>query len=75
MGYWKRHQKPDLEDVLQQFHDAGWSIEDPPKYYTVKCPCGYHMRQIHLTPSNRHYANQALKWMNRQECMQPQEQR
>ncbi|GAA1616761.1 hypothetical protein GCM10009700_01290 [Brevibacterium sanguinis] len=75
MGYWKRHQKPELESVLQQFHEAGWTIEDPPKYYTVKCPCGDHMRQIHLTPSNRNYSNQALRWLNRQECMHPQEQR
>jgi hypothetical protein len=68
MGYWRRHQKPELEDVLERFHQAGWRIEDPPKYYTVKCPCGLHQRWIHLTPSNPRYGRQAINWLQRQPC-------
>jgi hypothetical protein len=45
LGYWKRHQKPELEAVLEEFDRHGWRIEDPPKYYTVKCSCPkQHMR-------------------------------
>lgn len=66
--YWKRHPKKELEAVLQQFADAGWRIDDPPKYYTVRCPCGDHMRWIHLTPSDRNYGKNALKWLSRQPC-------
>ncbi len=67
-AYWKRHQKPELQKVLEAFDEAGWEIIDPPKYYTVRCPCGSHMRWIHLTPSNPNYGKQALTWMRRQNC-------
>lgn len=66
--YWKRHPRKDLEPLLREFHDAGWRIEDPPTYYTVKCPCGSHQRQIHLTPSGRNYAKSAQRWLYRQPC-------
>lgn len=69
MGYWRRHQRKELEEVLVVFDAAGWTIEDPPTYYRVKCPCGEHQRAIHLTPSNPNYGRQALGWMRRQACM------
>jgi len=68
MSYWRRHPKKDLQEVLVAFDRAGWVIEDPPTYYTVKCPCGDHMRQIHLTPSNPDYGQRALRWLRRQPC-------
>ena len=67
-GYWKRHPRKEMEALLGEFHAAGWTITDPPKYYTVKCPCGSHMRWIHLTPSNPNYAQDALHWLRRQTC-------
>ena len=30
--YWKKHQKKEIEELLWVFHEAGWRIEDPPKY-------------------------------------------
>lgn len=66
--YWKRHQKKELEAVLQEFHEAGWTVLNPPRYYTVRCPCGEHQRQIHLTPSSANYAKNVLKWLYRQSC-------
>ena len=69
MGYWRKHPKKDLEDVLEEFARHGWRIENPPRYYTVKCPCpDRHMRQIHLTPSNPRYANNALAWLRSLPC-------
>ena len=73
MGYWKKHQDKDLEKVLEVFDQHGWRIEDPPKYYRVKCPCGDHQRSIHLTPSNPNYGQQALRWLYRQPCTQQQQ--
>jgi hypothetical protein len=70
VGYWKKHQSKDLEEVLLQYHLHGWKIEDPPKYYTVKCPCGEHMRWIHLTPSGPNYGKNALMWGKRKPCWQ-----
>lgn len=66
--YWKKHPKKDLEALLGEFHDAGWRIEDPPTYYRVLCPCGDHMRWVHLTPSGNGYVRNALHWLYRQPC-------
>lgn len=68
MGYWRRHQRPDLEAVLEEFDKAGWRILDPPTYYKVLCPCGSHYRWIHLTPSNPWHGKQAVRWLRRQPC-------
>lgn len=70
MGYWKKHSKKELEAVLEMFHQAGWRIEDPPKYYKVMCPerCGNHYKWIHLTPSDVNYGKNAVKWLERQPC-------
>lgn len=67
VGYWKKHTK-DHEATLELFHRNGWIIEDPPKYYTLKCPCGDHMRWYHLTPSGANYARNAASWGKRQPC-------
>lgn len=61
MGYWKKHQKKDLEAVLNILHEHGWTILDPPKYYTVRCACGQCQMQVHLTPSGRHHGNNVLR--------------
>lgn len=68
MGYWKKHPRKDLQAVLGEFHEAGWTIRDPPKYYRVRCPCGMHQRWIALTPSGNDYARNALRWLYRQPC-------
>lgn len=69
MGYWKKHQKKDLEALLHVYHEAGWRIENPPLYYTVKCPCGAHQRHIALTPSGANYVRNTRAWLYRQSCM------
>jgi hypothetical protein len=71
-GYWVRHPKPLLQDLLMQFHQAGWKIISPRKgggYYKAHCPCPLkHKTSIHLTPSNPGYAFDKMKWLQRQEC-------
>jgi hypothetical protein len=69
MGYWRKHPRKDLEEVLVIFYEAGWLIEDSGRYHRVKCPCGEHQRSIHLTPSNPDYGRQALNWLRRQACV------
>jgi hypothetical protein len=68
VGYWARAARKDIETLLGEFHLAGWVIKDPPKYYRVTCPCGLHMRWIHLTPSGSTYVRDAIKWLYRQPC-------
>lgn len=65
MGSWKRHPRKDLEQVLVEFAAQGWRIDDPPKYYRLRCPCGAHVRWLHLTPSNPRYGAEALQWARR----------
>lgn len=62
MANWKKHPKKEGEEALRKIAVLGWRVEDPPRYYTVKCPCGSHQRQIHLTPSNPNYFRQAVSW-------------
>lgn len=68
LGYWKKHQSKDIEKVLREYDQCGWRIEDPPKYYRVKCPCGKHQRSVHLTPSGPDYAKNLRAWLHRQAC-------
>ncbi|WP_073381142.1 hypothetical protein [Nocardiopsis flavescens] len=73
LGYWKKHQKPDGQKALEELDAMGWKIENPPKYYTVKCPCGSHARSVHLTPSNPGYFQESVRWAKRQTCMNEEE--
>ena len=75
MGYWKRHQRKEIEVVLEKYAAHGWTILDPPRYYTVRCPasCGVHQRQVHLTPSGANYATNLLAWGERQPCWKREE--
>lgn len=68
LGYWRKHQYKDDEEILKTFHEHGWTIIDPPKYYTLRCPCGLHQRWYHLTPSNPRHGREVLKWAKRFEC-------
>lgn len=65
MGYWKKHKNKDGEALLKELAAQGWKIKDPPKYYSVRCPCGAHQRQVHLTPSDPNYWKNVLSWAKR----------
>ncbi|GAA1782386.1 hypothetical protein GCM10009834_47600 [Streptomonospora arabica] len=71
--YWEKHPKKDGREVLHEFDRLGWRIEDPPKYFTVYCPCGDHMTHIHLTPSNPRHWEERLRWAKRRSCMRTTE--
>lgn len=67
--YWAKHPKKELEALLGEFHEAGWRIKDPPKYYTVYCPCPLrHKTYVHLTPSTRDYAKHKIQWLYHHTC-------
>lgn len=68
LGYWQKHPKKDLELVLMEFDQNGWKIIDPPKYYKMRCPCGFHTRTLHISPKLPDHGKQALRYMKRQPC-------
>lgn len=73
----KKHPKKEGRWVLDELERLGWWIDDPPKYFTAYCPCGDHMTQIHITPSNPRHWQERLNWAKRQPCMrsEPEEDR
>jgi transposase len=68
VGNWKKHPRKELEAVLEELAEHGWTIIDPPKYYSVRCPCGDHQRQVHLTPRKKHHGNNVLQWARNLPC-------
>ena len=68
-AYWKKHQKKEVQQLLEMFDQAGWTIVNPPKYYKVYCPCpDRHKTNIHLTPSDPNYVTHTLQWARNQTC-------
>ncbi|WP_236567884.1 MULTISPECIES: hypothetical protein [unclassified Nocardiopsis] len=61
LGYWRKHPRKDGQDALQKIHELGRRIEDPPTYYTIKCPCGEHQRQVHPIEPELLETNSALR--------------
>lgn len=72
MGYWKKHPKKEGEQTLKEFDRHRYRIENPPKYYTVLCPCGDHLRQVHISPSNPNHFRECLNWARRLPCWDPE---
>ncbi|WP_017582067.1 hypothetical protein [Nocardiopsis valliformis] len=68
MGYWKKHPRPDGQVTLEKLNALGWQIEDPPEHYTLKCPCGSHMTQLQLAPSDPKHFEERLGWARRLNC-------
>ncbi len=65
-----KHQRKDLEKVLQQAEARRWRVEKSGGgYFKLLCPCAdKHMCWVALTPSNPNYAKDKLAWLKRQNC-------
>lgn len=62
-----RHPNKDLERVLRDLEDEGWRVERR-RYFVAFCPCGEHMKTIHLTPSSSGYERNLRAWIQRCPC-------
>lgn len=62
-----RHPRADLEQLLRDIEAQGWVVSKP-KYYRCACPCGEHLKWLHLTPSDPNYARNQRAWFTRQAC-------
>ncbi len=62
-----RHPDPDLEKLLRLIERNNWTVTKPSKYFRCACPCGLHLRWVHLTPYGN-YGNEARRWFERQDC-------
>ena len=53
---------------MRDLERAGWRVERR-RYFLAKCPCGQHLKTIHLTPSGSRYERNLRAWFQRCACM------
>ena len=64
-----RHPVKELETVLKEAEEQGWRVDGGGNtYFRLRCPCGKHMRWVHLTPSGTNYVRDLLGWLRRTGC-------
>jgi hypothetical protein len=63
-----KHPDKDIRAFLATVEAAGWVVVKASKYFKCKCPCGLHMKWVHLTPSGAQYLLNTRKWFERQPC-------
>lgn len=63
-----KHPVKELESLLREAEDKGWRVSRGKRYYRLYCPCGEHMKTMHLTPSDPRYRLNFRKWLERQPC-------
>jgi hypothetical protein len=68
-----RHPIKELEDVLAEAEHKGWNVDKGKKYYTMKCPCGLHMKTVKCTPSGNNYKRNLLGQLRRATCWDKEE--
>lgn len=53
---------------MPRIEAAGWRITRKSGYFKAYCPCGQHLRTIHLSPSDPSYERNLTHWFLRQPC-------
>ena len=62
-----RHPDKDIEKLLKRAELRGWTFTRGTRYFKGWCPCGQHVKTVHLTP-NRTYLVNLRHWFARLEC-------
>jgi hypothetical protein len=65
-----KHPVKELEAGLKEAEELqGWRVDGGGRtYFRLRCPCGKHMRWVHLTPSGGSYLRDLLGWLRRTGC-------
>lgn len=63
-----RHPRKELEELLRNAERRGWKVSKGRKYFKMKCPCGIHIKTVHLTPSDPRYLRNTLSLLARETC-------
>lgn len=65
-----RHQRKELEAVLQLAERQDWIVTKSGKYFKMYCPCvDKHLKTVHLTPSDPNYVRNLLNKLHRDTCL------
>jgi hypothetical protein len=62
----------ELEAVLRTGEGFGWVVTRGGKYFKMKCPCGDHLKMVHMTPSDPRYLRNLVKHLGRTGCWKEQ---
>jgi hypothetical protein len=62
-----KHPKKDIEDAMRNLEGSGWRFErrKGAKYFRGYCPCGAHIRSVHMSPSDPNYVKNLISWADR----------
>lgn len=60
-----RHPDKEIEDVLRQAENHGWTFGLGNGYWKGRCGCGTHLKSVAKTPSGGYYVNRLLQWFKR----------
>lgn len=65
-----KHQNKDLEAIIVNAEERGWTASKGKGYFHLRCPCGLHQKWVALTPSGARYGTNLKAWLHRQPCWQ-----
>lgn len=63
-----RHQTKEIEALLRSLEAQGWRVTKGKGYFKAYCPCGLHLRTVHLTPSSAGYLAGLVRRLKRDTC-------
>jgi len=63
-----KHPRPELEEILREAERKDWRISGGGNsYFKMLCPCGKHLKMVHLTPM-QNYPKKLRRWLERRTC-------
>ena len=62
-----RHPDKDIEKLLKKAEARGWVFTRGTRYFKGRCPCGRHVKTVHLTPNAAYIVN-LRHWFARLDC-------
>lgn len=64
----------EFRETVAWLQSLGWRVDtDRGGYPLAFCPCGKHLKTVHITPSAPNYFRNLRAWVLRQSCMMKEE--
>jgi hypothetical protein len=68
-----RHPRKELEALLKEAENQGWTVQRGGRYFKLKCGCpAKHFTTLHLSPSDPRYERNKRHWLARMTCWKEQ---
>lgn len=66
LGRLPKYSEP--SEVLEEAASQGWRVDRGNRYWKMWCPCGEHMKTVHVSPSDPNYARNLVGQLRRATC-------